>query len=1474
MPPPAVPRRPANSQFANGGLVIDWGGFGGYTGGRSAPGRGAFILLHPFGARPGEAGRTKGGGGGARPGFGSRGVLFTHLHTHTEYSMLDGISRIPELVSHTASLGMDALAITDHGTFYGVVDFYSACREAGIKPIIGCEVYVAKASRFDKNPNERSPHHLVLLARNNQGYRNLMQLVTRAHLDGFHYRPRIDKELLQEFGSGLAALSGCPSAEVPRLLAGGDYEGAKAAAGWYRELFGDGYFLELQRHEDVPKLPDINSGLVRLSEEMRLPLVVTNDSHYVHQHQAPLQDVYICIQTATTVKDEKRLRMEDNSYYIKSPQEMAALFSDHPQALGNTGLVADMCEVELDFDQTHLPRYPTPNGQGADEYLVELCREGFARRYPGQPAAAEERLAYELEVIKHTRFANYFLVVWDIINFVRRRQILFGVRGSAAASVALYCLGITDVDPMEYRLVFERFLNLERKEMPDIDLDFQDDRRDEVLHYVIERYGSDRVAQIITFGTLGAKAALRDVGRALGMSYGDVDRIARMVPLKARTLEDALRLSPEMQGAYEQEPAVQTLVENAQGLEGIVHHVSTHAAGVLIADEPLTETVPLQRPARGDENSPVMMTQYSMDPVAHLGLLKMDFLGLTNLTILDRAVKLVKETHGVDLDLPTLTLEDAATFELLSSGNTTDLFQLESAGMQRYIKELKPSSLGDIAAMIALYRPGPMENIDRFIESKHGRAAVTYPHPSLKELLDETYGIIVYQDQVLLILQQFAGYSLGAADIVRKAMGKKIPELMAQERERFISGAQEKGFGETLAGEIFDLIEPFAGYAFNKAHSVSYALISYWTGYFKAHYPVEYMAAVLNARLDNTDKTISSINECFRLGIPIRLPDINRSSEFYTIDEPAADGGELGADGASGAGDEDGGRDARRGLRIGLAAIKSIGEGAVRPLVADRKENGPYLNIDDFCRRAGSGMLNRRTLESLVKAGAFDALGPRGALLDALDRIAATAQREGQSRLSGQTSLFDGAMGMDANAPPDPGIGLGSNDVTAEEKANWERELLGVALSYNPLMQLSGVDAGGALTAVEQLTDDLAGQSVTLVGSVNQTAERATRDGKTFLVVTLDLLGGTFEVVVWPDQLQRTADLWKNGALVRITGKLRLRADQLSLACDEAEEFRPPQRRPQPQPARQIAEPAPATPAYANGGNAQPTPAYPNGGGGHPAPAYPNGGHTTNAHSGKGNGANGGGRHAGNGNTSQPAAAYGNGNGGNGNAHSDNGNGNGGNGNAHSDNGNGNGGNGNAHSDNGNGNGSAAYGNRGGNGNGNGGAAYGNRGGNGNGANGGNANAHTWNGNNGGAYSGNAHRGSGGNGGNGNGGSAYAPRGGNGNGANGNGHSPAPSPDDPYGVGNSSGRVVSLGVTETDDPARDTHLLREVIGLILEYPGRDRVNLDIKTAGRRVLLDFPVVSTGYCDAMRQRLEELLGPDSVAVHQELPLNMDA
>ena len=1198
---------------------------------------------------------------------------FTHLHVHTEYSMLDGISRIPSLVARTKELGMDSLAITDHGTFYGVVDFYSACKEAGVKPIIGCEVYVARGSRFDKTGNERSPHHLVLLARDNTGYKNLMRLVTQAHVEGFHYRPRIDGELLDEYHQGLVALSGCPSAEVPRLLADGNPQEAARVASWYRDRFGDGYFFELQRHEHVPNLPEINSALVDLGRELNIPLVVTNDAHYVKREESPLQDLYICIQTNTTVHDEKRLRMEDDSYYIKSPEEMARLFPDFPGALENTRLIADMCNVDLDFGQTHLPKYATPGDVDADQYLAKLCWEGFERRYPHPTSEARARLQYELDVIGHTSFANYFLVVWDIIDFTRRNNIMFAVRGSAAGSVALYCLGITDVDPLEYRLVFERFLNLERKEMPDIDLDFQDDRRDEVLQYVISRYGSDRVAQIITFGTLGAKAALRDVGRALGMPYGDVDRVARMVPFKARTLDDALKVSPDLQDAYQSNDAIRTLVDSAQGLEGIVHHVSTHAAGVLIAEDPLTETVPLQRPVRGGDGDQLLMTQLSMNPVASLGLLKMDFLGLTNLTILDRVIKLVAESRGVHIDLDRLPLDDAKTFELLSSGHTTDLFQLESAGMRRYIKGLKPSNLGDIAAMIALYRPGPMENIDTFIDAKFGRVPITYPDPSLKELLDETYGIIVYQDQVLLILQQFAGYTLGNADIVRKAMGKKIPSLMAQERDRFVAGALAKGYEEKLAVDIFNLIEPFAGYAFNKAHSVSYALISFWTAYFKAHYPLEYMASVLNSRMDHPDKMVSSINECIRLKIPVLLPDINRSEELFTIDRENGDG--ENGDGESGA---------APGLRVGLAAVKTVGGAAVRPLVEERKAGGPYASIDDFCRRADSRGLNRRTLDSLVRAGAFDSLGPRGAVLDALDRIVATAQREARTRNSGQTSMFDGANG-DTETGPGPSILLAGADVSHQQKAAWERELLGLPFSVNPLRELASVDPGDAVTSVEQLDDETEGQALTLLGYVSSSGERYTKDQKRFLVVTLDLLGGPVEVVVWPDVLQRTRELWQEGLLVRATGKVRIRDDRFSLACDQAEEYA-------------IDE--------------------------HAAAETPNGGGRDTI--------------------------------------------------------------------------------------------------------------------------------------SGNGKSAHAP----------NGRAPAAAPPQerqaPAGSPEARTRVLRLGVTESDDPVADAQLLREAVGILLEYPGKDRVNMAIRAAGRTVLMDLPVVSTGFCPELRTRLEGLLGAEAVAL----------
>jgi DNA polymerase-3 subunit alpha len=1201
--------------------------------------------------------------------------MFTHLHVHTEYSLLDGVSRLHKLVGQASALGMDALAITDHGSLYGVVEFYTQCQEAGIKPIIGCEVYAAQASRHDKVPSERSPFHMTVLSRDDTGYHNLMKLVTQAHLEGYYYKPRIDKALLEQYHEGLVVLSGCPTAEIPRLITENRLQDAREAAIWYKELLGkDGFFLELQRHEHIPELPAINQALVDLGGELDIPLVVTNDSHYVHKEDSSLQDVLICIHTNTNVHDDKRLKMEDDSYYLKSHQEMADLFSDFPEAVKNTELIAEMCNVKLATGELHLPSYPVPDGYTPDEYLARICWEGFKRHYPRPTPEAEQRLSYELEVIRQTQFANYFLVVWDIISFVRDQNILFGVRGSAAASLALYCLGVTEVDPLAYRLVFERFLNIERKEMPDIDMDFQDDRRDEVLNYVTRKYGTDKVAQIITFGTLGAKASLRDVGRALGMGYGDVDRVAKLVPFKSRTLEDAIAASPELRETYQSDEEIHHLVDTAMGLEGTVHHVSTHAAGVVISSEPLAEYIPLQRPVRGDDSSGIAMTQYAMEPVAKLGLLKMDFLGLTSLSILDRAVKMVEQTRGMRIDLHRLPLDDQKTYELLSSGKTTDVFQLESAGMQRYIKDLKPSSLGDIAAMIALYRPGPMEHIDTFINAKHGLAPIKYPHPSLEELLEETHGVIVYQDQVLLILQAFAGYSLGEADIVRKAMGKKIPELMRQEREQFIQGATGKGFTKALAEEVFSLIEPFAGYAFNKAHSVSYGLISYWTAYFKANFPLEYMASVLNSRLDHPDRMAVAIGECFRMGIPILTPDINRSGVLFSIDK------------------DDKGNNA---LRFGLSAIKNVGEGAIRPLIEARDVEGPFETIDEFCTRADLRGLNRRTLESMVKVGAFDSLGNRGAILNAVDQVLSISQKEAHRKETGQTSIFD-ILTDSEEATPVAGVALKGEDASPREKVAWEKELLGVSLSENPMKSVALAGSSGAITSSDQLDAEMDGQRVSVLGQVSSVSERLTRDQRPYLITTLDLVYGSAEVIAWPDALEKLGkEMWQEGNLLLVSGRLRVRGDDMSVHCDQAklhtEEEQPPEVNGQ---AKAATNGSGQAKAAANGSG-------PNESNGAQPGVYAQGPSTTS---------NGG-----------PARS----------------------------------------------------------------------------------------------------------------------------------------------IAERPGSLL-ISIAESEDSEEDAHLLREAVRTLLDYPGSDRVQLEIHTKGKLVLMDLPMVTTSYCSDLHSRIEELLGSGSVRV----------
>jgi len=1059
--------------------------------------------------------------------------MFTHLHVHTEYSLLDGMSRIPRLVARAKEFGMDSLAITDHGVMYGAIQFYLAAREAGIKPIIGCEVYVAHNSRLSREVNDKNAYHLVLLARNQTGYQNLIQLTTKAHLEGFYYKPRVDKELLEQHHRGLIALSACISGEIPRLILEGRLEEAKQAALWYKRVFGD-FYLEIQR-QPMPELERINRGLISMSNELDIPLVATNDVHYVNQEDASAHDLLLCIQTNSSINDEKRMKMPGDFFYLKSLQQMAELYSDIPQALENTERIAKMCNLRLEFGRLYLPEIELPEGETADQFLSDLCHAGLQQYYPQPAPEIEKRLDYELEVIKQTQFASYFLVVWDIISFTKKSNILFGVRGSAAASIVLHCLGITAVDPIEHKLVFERFLNLERREMPDIDLDFEDGRRDEVISYVSQRYGQDHVAQIITFGTLGARAALRDVGRALGMPYSEVDRVARLVPFgPGMTLTRAIDENGELGNIYNEDAVVRNLVDSARRIEGVARHASTHAAGVVIAKEPLTKYVPLQWVSKGSGQESVM-TQYGMDDLAQIGLLKMDFLGLANLTILGKAKEIIYQNRGINIDLPELPMDDARTFELLSSGETAGVFQLEGAGMRRHIKELKPSTFSDIAAMIALYRPGPMEHIPSFIAAKQDPERVHYPHPALAGILEETYGVIVYQEQVLAIVQAFAGYSLGQADIFRKAIGKKIPEAMKKERRNFIAGAKKNGFSAEVAADVFALIEPFAGYAFNKAHSVSYALIAYQTAYLKANYPVEYITAFLITNADQSERVASAVAECRRLEITVLPPDINKSQPSFSIEKDGEDGTSA--------------------IRFGLTAIKNVGLGAIEPIIAQRTEGGDFKSVEDLCRRADLSGVNKRVMESLIKAGALDCLGDRGALLQSIDRILSLAQREQHLRETGQTTMFDlwgGVMPV-----PMPSLDLTATSISTKEKLVWEKELTGVYLSERPFSILTLKGAPDNVTLCGRIDTEMVGQTVVIAGVVTSVRHLLTRDGRPFARAVLEDLDGRIEVTVWSKVYTDTRDLWQEGNALLIEGKVRLRGDRVQLRCDHVQGYQP-----------------------------------------------------------------------------------------------------------------------------------------------------------------------------------------------------------------------------------------------------------------------------------------------------------------------------
>ncbi|MBI2957799.1 MAG: DNA polymerase III subunit alpha [Chloroflexi bacterium] len=1050
---------------------------------------------------------------------------FVHLHVHSEFSLLDGMCRIPQLVARAKELGMDSLAITDHGAMHGVVDFYVAAREAGIKPIIGCETYVAPGDRRGRTAPDKAHTHLTLLARTDKGYFNLIQLITAANVEGFYYKPRVDRELLARYREGLIVLSGCAHGEIPRLIVAGRSDDARAAARWYKENF-EHFFLEIQRNP-IPEMEQINNGLLLLARELAIPLVATNDVHYILREDAPAQELLLCIQTNTAVSDEKRMKMAGDYFYLRTSQEMAELFADIPEAIENTRRIADMCQVEMQFGHPQLPAVDLPPGKDVDTYLSDLCWQGLHERYGKPSPEVEERLRYELDVIQKTKFAQYFLVVWDIIRFAQRANILYGVRGSAASSIVLYCLGLTPVDPLAYRLVFERFLNVERKEMPDIDLDIQDDRRQEVIRYVTEKYGQDRVAQIVTFGTLGARGVLRDVGRALGMSYSDVDRVTRLVPqAPGMTLDRAMQESHEFAAVYGQDTAVRNLVDSARKLEGLSRHASTHAAGVVISAKPLTEYLPLLRVSK--EETGTLTTQFTMENVARVGLLKMDILGLINLTMLDKTMQLIRSNRGIDISLKQLPLDDPGAYKLLGAGETTGIFQMEGSGMRRWIKELRPDCFSDVAAMIALYRPGPMEHIPTYIRAKQGKEPVKYPHPALIDFLRETHGVIVYQDQVLFIVRAFAGYSLGHADVFRKAMGKKKPEVMEKEHANFIAGARKKGYTADIAETIFKLIEPFAGYAFNKAHSVSYALIAYQTAYFKANYTAEYVTSLLVTHAGNDERVKVAVAECRHLGIAVLPPDVNASEPTFSIERQ----GEGMA------------------IRFGLASVKNVGETAVNPIVAARKNGGRFASVEDLCRRVDLKAVSRRVLESLVKAGALDSLRmTRNGLLQGLDRLLGLAQHHQRLRETGQATMFD--LWGESVPTPAPGIELPVSADTAREKMAWERELLGVCVSDNPLAAVMGKAVAG-VTMCGEVSPELSGEAVVLAGMVTSVNERLTRDRRSFAVATLEDLTGTVEVTVWPEVYQATRELWQDGAALLVEGKVKVREETAGIHCERA----------------------------------------------------------------------------------------------------------------------------------------------------------------------------------------------------------------------------------------------------------------------------------------------------------------------------------
>lgn len=1066
-------------------------------------------------------------------------MAFAHLHVHTEYSLLDGACRIERLLDAAKEMGQTAVAITDHGCMYGVVEFYKAAKKRGIQPILGCEVYVARRTRFDKvHELDGENRHLVLLCENETGYHNLLALVSKAWVEGFYSKPRVDLDLLREHHEGLIALSACLAGEIPRALTRGDYEGAREAALRYEGIFGRGnFYLELQDH-GMAEQKRINPQLIRLSRETGIPLVATNDCHYIAPEDSRMHRVLLCIQTGRTIEDENAMEFGSEEFYFKSEEEMRALFPDVPEAAGNTVKIAQRCQVELEFGKTKLPAFFTPDGSDNLEFFRRLCQEGLIRRYGEDPPQEyRDRLEYEIRVISQMGYVNYYLIVWDFIRYARSVGIPVGPgRGSGAGSLAAYCVGITNVDPMRYDLLFERFLNPERVSMPDFDIDFSDERRDEIIGYVVDKYGADHVAQIVTFGTMAARGALRDVGRALNIPYNKVDQVAKLVPLSlGMTLDTAMKQSKELREKVEADPQVKELWDMARKVEGMPRHASTHAAGVVITDKPVMDYVPLSK------NDDAVVTQYTMTAIEELGLLKMDFLGLRNLSVIDHAEKLVRRREA-GFSIEAAPEDDGAVFHMLSEGHSEGVFQLESPGMKRLLVQAQPACVEDLIAIISLYRPGPMQFIPQYLESRKNPESVHYRHPLLRPILEPTGGCIIYQEQVMQIFRDLAGYSLGRADIVRRAMAKKKHDVLEREREVFLHGQQRedgtwevdgclrRGVDQRTALELFKEIESFASYAFNKPHAAGYAVVAYQTAYLKCHYPCEYMAALLSSVLGQTGKVAEYIEECGRLGISVLPPHVNYSDTGFTV--------------------------VGKSIRFGLLAVKNLGRNVIAPMVAERRAAGEFTSFYNFCKRMAGRDLNRRAIESLVKCGALDGLGNnRREMLLAVERVLDSLEADKRRNVEGQMGFFDAPGSAQGGEPPLDK----TEDFSAADKLNMEKEVTGMYLSGHPMAAYAGLYQEGGYARIDEILQSAGeretgryqdGQWVTLLGMVVGVRKKATKNNAQMAFATLEDMYGAITALVFPKVLEQYGSLLYEGAVVAVQGKLSFTEDKApELVC-------------------------------------------------------------------------------------------------------------------------------------------------------------------------------------------------------------------------------------------------------------------------------------------------------------------------------------